>query len=178
MSTDEQYKFPKRIARVVDSSITLICKALAGAIVFVMTILITIDVLGRYFFGMPTMVAVEISGYLLVGLVYLGLVYTASVDRNIVIEIFISRLGHVRRKQLENIVLFVSVVFSAWLVWFTLGPVIMDFSLGTKSLTGTNIPIWLPSALIPVGFGLLTVNLLAKFVLGLGTENRQGSSDE
>ena len=48
-----------------------------------MLLLITIDVLGRYFLGMTTYVAGEISGYLLVGVCTLGLVYTQRKGANI-----------------------------------------------------------------------------------------------
>lgn len=177
MNSDKKYILIKSIARKVNFLVAKGCAVFAAGTILITTILLTVDVVGRYFFGKPTMVAAEISGYLLVGLVFIGLVYTADVNRNIVVEIITSRLGSYQRK-FHNVVLIFSIIFSGWLVWFTLEPVVMDFSLGTTSLTGTAIPIWMPSALIPLGFALLTINLSAKFILCLGNEDRQGLSND
>lgn len=170
MDLDSENNLPRRIARAVDTCIVIVCGALAGSIALALTFLISVDVIGRYFFGKPTMVAVEISGYLLVGLVFLGLIYTEHVNRNITIELLTDRLKPRLRKLLHGIVSVFSILFSAWLAWFTLAPVMMDFTLGTTSLTGTGIPIWMPSGLIPLGFALLAVKLTARFVMNLGSE--------
>lgn len=178
MVLDKKNNLPRRIAMVVDRGTAIFCSALAGTMVLAMALLIPIDVFGRYFFGKPTLIAVEISGYLLVGLVFLGLVYTAHVDRNIKVELLTDRLRPRVRKQLHDVVTIFSILFSAWLAWFTLGPVMMDFALGTTSLTGTAIPIWMPSALIPLGFALLAVKLSARFIMNLGSEYGEILSNE
>jgi TRAP-type C4-dicarboxylate transport system permease small subunit len=169
MVLEKRKNLPARIATVVDRGIVIFCSALAGATILALTLLIPIDVLGRYLFGKPTLFAVEISGYLLVGLIFLGLVFTAHSDRNIKIELLTDRLRPRARKQLHDVVVIFTILFSAWLAWFTLGPVMMDFSLGTTSLTGTAIPIWMPSALIPLGFALLAMKLATRFIIDLGS---------
>lgn len=178
MVLDKQDKFPARIARVVDKSIVVFCSVAAGATVLAMAFLIPIDVLGRYLFGKPTLIAVEVSGYLLVGLVFLGLVYTAHVNRNITVDLLTDMLRPVVRKKLRDAVTICTALFSAWLAWFTLDPVRMDFSLGTTSLTGTAIPIWVPSAMIPLGFSLLAVKLLARFIIDLSAGHAEALRNE
>lgn len=172
MNLSDKNNLPKRIAQVIDKSIVVFCSAIAGGSILIMTTLITVDVLGRYLFQKPTMVAVEISGYLLVGLVYLGLVYTGHVDRHIKIEIFTDRLKPHLRKKLNDIVGVFTILFSSWLAWFTLGPVKMDFELGSTSLTGTAIPMWMPGALIPLGFALLAMKLFAQLIINLESESK------
>lgn len=164
-----------RIAMAVDKGVVIFSSVIAGAAVLVMALLIPVDVLGRYLFGKPTLIAVEVSGYLLVGLVFLGLVYTAHGDRNIKVELLTDKLKPAMRKRLHGAVTICTIVFSAWLAWFTLQPVMMDFSLGTTSLTGTAIPIWVPSALIPLGFALVAVQLSARFIMDLGAAHAGAS---
>lgn len=173
MNLDDKNNLPKRIAQGIDKGIVIFCSAIAGATILILSILITVDVLGRYLFQTPTMVAVEFSGYLLVGLVFLGLVYTGHVDGHIKIEILTDRLKPYPRKMLKIVVDIFTIVFSAWLAWFTLGPVLMDFELGSTSLTGTAIPMWVPGALIPLGFAILAMKLFAQFVIDLGSESKE-----
>lgn len=168
MILEQQGNLPTRVATAVDRCIVIFCGVVAGATVLAMALLIPIDVLGRYFFGKPTMIAVEVSGYLLVGLVFLGVVYTAHLDRNIKVELLTDRLSPSVRRSLHAAVAVCTILLSAWLAWFTLGPVMMDYSLGTISLTGTAIPIWIPSAFIPLGFALLAVKLAARFIADMG----------
>ena len=174
MVLDKQDTLPVRIAMVVDKGVAIFCSVAASAAVLAMAFLIPIDVLGRYLFGKPTLIAVEVSGYLLVGLVFLGLVYTAHVNRNITVDLLTDRLRPVVRKKLRDTVTICTALFSAWLAWFTLAPVRMDFSLGTTSLTGTAIPIWVPSAMIPLGFLLLSVKLLTRFIIDMSAGHEEG----
>jgi TRAP-type mannitol/chloroaromatic compound transport system permease small subunit len=46
-------------------------------------------------------------------------------------------------------------------------PVIQDYGLGSISLAGLRTPQWIPELLIPVGLTILTIQLLAKLVLGV-----------
>jgi len=132
--------------------------------VLAMTVLITVDVLGRYLFNKPTQISVEVSGYLLVALVFLGLAYTEGRDRHIVLTFLTDTFPLRLRWAISFVGSIVSIVFSAWLVWLTAQPVIQDYALGSISLTGLRTPQWVPESLIPVGFALLTVQLLTKFI--------------
>ena len=75
-----------RIATMVEKTIVAFSAVLAGAAILAMAILIPVDVLGRYLFGKPTLIAVEVAVYLLVCLIFLGLVYTAHAGRHITVE--------------------------------------------------------------------------------------------
>jgi len=138
--------------------------ATGGFVIFAMTILITVDVLGRYLLGKPTMVAVEMSAYMLVALIFLGLAYTESQDRHVAITFITKKFSQRTQKILRIAITAISVVFIGWLVWFTALPVIQDFQIGTVSLTGTRTPIWIPSLLIPIGFTLFTFQLIIKLI--------------
>jgi len=140
----------------------IVSGAAAGATILSMTLLITVDVLGRYLFGMPTQIAVEMSGYMLVAMIFLGLAYTDSCERHITITVFTDRLSPGTRRRFAFVNAAVATLFSGWLAWFTLQPVLQDYALGTVSLTGTRTPTWIPGLFIPVGFAVLAVHLAAK----------------
>ena len=135
---------------------------LAAAAILAMTLLITLDVTGRYLFGRPTLIAVEMSGYLLVAMVFLGLAYTDHRGRHIQIAILTSRLPPRGQAVLGMVNTAIASAFCLWLAWLTLQPVLLDRAFGTVSLTGTRTPIWIPSAAIPLGLALVGLHLLAR----------------
>jgi|GEM_PF-1981617 len=129
------------------------------AALITMTVLIIADVVGRTFLGRSLLVAGELSGYALVALVFGGLAFAESEGKHIIITIVTDRLAPMLQQALLLVVMPAGAAVAAWLTWFTFLPVHQDFELGTTSLAGSGLPVWLPEALIPLGFLLLTVQL-------------------
>lgn len=138
--------------------------AAGGLAIFAMTLLVTVDVLGRYLFGKPTLVAVEMSGYMLVALIFLGLAYTESQGRHIQITLVTRRLSQRKQRILAIIISITVGFFVGWLVWFSAGPVIQYYVLGAVSKTGTRTPLWIPGLFIPLGFALFTIQLIVNLI--------------
>jgi len=142
--------------------------ALVGQVIIViMTLLITVDVLGRYIIGRSTLIATEVSGYALVALSFLGLAYAERTGRNIKIDILTKRFSPSVQKKLHLIVSVVSTLFIAWLTWVTMGPVIGNFNAQTTSVTILKVPMWIPYFTIPIGYTMLTI-VMANEVLIAG----------
>ena len=139
--------------------------AVSGQVlIFGMTLLITVDVLGRATIGKSTLVATEISGYSLVAIVFLGLAYTLRTERHVRIELLTRRLSPKRQQQLEIAVLILSMVFIAWFTWTTTGPVILNYIQQHISITYLHAPMWIPYLFIPVGAGMLAIGLLIEII--------------
>jgi len=139
--------------------------AISGQVlIFGMTLLITVDVLGRATIGKTTLVATEVSGYALVAIVFLGLAYTLQTERHVRIELLTRRLSPKRRQQLEIAVLTLSMVFIAWFTWATMGPVIQNYITHHVSITFLHAPMWIPYLFVPVGAGMLAIGLLIEII--------------
>ena len=95
---------------------------IGGLFIFAMTLLVSVDVLGRYLFGKPTLVAVEMSAYMYVAIIFLGLAYTESIGRHIQITSVTRRLSQNQQKILAIVISITAIIFAGWLVWFTAGP--------------------------------------------------------
>lgn len=156
-----------KYVRVIAKGCMLFSGATAGCTALAMTLLITVDVLGRYLVNRPTQVSVEMSGYLLVALVFLGLAYTEGHDRHIMLTFLTDRFSHRVQRLLMVANTALSILFAVWLTWLTLQPVLQDYALGSISLTGTRTPLWIPESLIPLGLGLFTVQLVARLITQL-----------
>lgn len=124
-----------------------------------MLLLIVADVFSRWFLDRSVLVAGEMSGYALVALIFLGLAYSDAKDRTIVITMFTELLPPRVRQVLSLINLVAATLFVAWLAWFTWQPVRQDMQIGTVSLAGSNMPVWIPEVLMPLGLLLLAIQL-------------------
>ena len=137
---------------------------IGGFFIFSMTLLVSVDVLGRYLFGKPTLVAVEMSAYMYVAIIFLGLAYTESISRHIQITTVTRHLPQNQQKVLAIVISITTIIFVGWLVWFSAGPAIQYFMQGAVSKTGTHTPLWIPVSLIPLGFFLFTFQLIASLI--------------
>ncbi|HER23993.1 MAG TPA: TRAP transporter small permease [Candidatus Atribacteria bacterium] len=141
--------------------------AVAGqAIIAIMVLLITVDVLSRNIILKSILIATEVSGYALVALAFLGLAYTERTGSNIKISILTKRFSPSVQKKLQLVVSIVSTIFMAWLTWITLGPVIDNFNNKVTSITILHVPMWILYISIPIGYAMLTVLMTNEVVNG------------
>lgn len=145
------------------SAVAGLSLVIGGLATIGMTALIVADVIGRYF-GRSVLVANELSGYALVALIFGGLAYTEAGGRHIAITTGVELLPAGARRAFDRAVLAFSTVFIAWLAWFSLLPARQDFEMGTRSIAGSGVPLWVPEALIPLGLALLAIEMALRLV--------------
>ena len=91
-----------------------------GAGVFflaIMMLVTTVDVLSRFFFNAPITGSIEITGFLLVLTILLGIPYAAAKREHITIDIVISKFPDRMRLKLTSITLFIAIVLFGVVVW-------------------------------------------------------------
>ena len=161
-----------RALRIFDS-ITKWASSITGIIgaifIFLMTLLITVDVIGRAM-GHPTYIATEVSGYMLVGIVYLGLAYTQRKGKHIKIIMLVERFPQKIQHALGIVALIIALAFIIWVTWLTLGPVIQNYSLGATSITQISTPLWIPYGFITLGFAVLGIELITELVKAITSQ--------
>ena len=148
----------------VNKTISLIAAISGGTFVAIMVLLITSDVLGRYFLGKSTLIANEVSGYLLVALACIGFTWTQKRGKHIRVSVLTRRFPQRIRRCLSVVVFIVSIVFIGWLAWCTTIPVVKGYAMGIKSLTSLHTPMWIPYMFVPLGLCLLVIYLLGQLV--------------
>lgn len=149
---------PRRVGRLWRSAVAWLSLMIGGLSTVAMTILIVADVIGRYF-GRSVLVTNELSGYALVALVFGGLAYAEAGGRHVVITTGVELLPAGIRRAVDRVVFGLATLFTAWLAWFSLLPARQDFAMGTRSIAGSGVPLWVPEALIPLGFALLAIEM-------------------
>ena len=88
-----------------EQGVGTLCLMLGYIALASMTGLIFVEVIGRYIFNHSFGVSEEISGYLLVVLIFLGLGYVASKDAHIKVQIVTSRLSPPTYNRLHAVTL-------------------------------------------------------------------------
>jgi len=125
-----------------------------------MMLLITVDVIGRQFFGRPTYVADELSGYFLVAITFLALGQTEKLRRHLKVDIIFSWLSKKKGAWLTLICSIISLGFIVWFTWSTAVSAKQSFDIGTHKQTGLGTPYWIPELLLPVGLGIFALQLI------------------
>lgn len=133
---------------------------LGGALAIVMMLTIGREVIGRYFFNAPTSWVVELDGYLLVALVYLGGGYILQNDAHIRVDIVYSRLSPRARARADLFGLALAVPFLGFVIWQ--GGLLTWYSWAQRDRSVVmDWPLWLPELAVPVGAALLLLQVLA-----------------
>ncbi len=145
---------------------TLAVVSYAGA---VLAALATLAILGlvctevflRELFDLSTLIADEMSGYLNVALVYLGLSYTLREGGFIRVEALYSKISHRAGRLVPWIIVVVSFAYLLVLIVYMSQHVIYSYESNIRSLFVSQTPLFWPQLLIPLGLGILALQFLA-----------------
>jgi len=136
---------------------------LAGVAVFVIMLLITYDVLMRYFLGEPQLFVDELVGFLQVFAIFAALAEAFRRGAHIRVDLLTTSLTGAVRAWLRTATLLVGVALLAIVSWVTLGSTITAYRYDRVS-TVMLYPIWIPLALIPAGLALMAIVMLVTLV--------------
>lgn len=125
-----------------------------------MTLLINVEVFSRTLFGVSTLVGEEWSSYLLVYLVFFGMVHTFKESAFINVEIVFARLDKRTQDFLSCISLVLAAGFAVLLDYQLVTFVLSSYLEGVKSISFSETPLFIPQVAMPIGMTLLSLQLL------------------
>jgi TRAP-type C4-dicarboxylate transport system permease small subunit len=137
--------------------------ALASAALLGMIALITLQVILRKLFNSPIEYTDEVSGYLLVAVTLFGLSYAMEKGDHIRVDMGIDRLPAPVLRWLRVAWCVVGIAFSVLLAYETAAYAMESARLGSVSIDSQTLT-WPIQALLPVGFGLLALELLMQLI--------------
>ena len=137
---------------------------LAGGLAAIMMIAVMREVVGRYFFNTPSDWTLELSAYLLVGLVYLAAPRTEMVEGQIRIDLLYTKFKGKVKNVIDIIISLVGICWSAILMWQG-GRIAWHSYLTDARSEGILMwPLFPSQAMVPIGAFLLCLILLGKIV--------------
>ena len=147
----------------------------AGALTLVMMIAILREVVGRYFFNTPSNWSLELCGYLLVALTYLGAPYTELMDGNIRIDFLYSRFKGRGKHIADALVSLIGLIWTGMIIWQGWRLASHSWKIGARSSEAMAWPLFPSQILLPIGAFFLVLVLVGKFILAVnGLAGRKG----
>jgi TRAP-type C4-dicarboxylate transport system permease small subunit len=134
---------------------------LAGAATLAIVLLVSADVLMRYFFDRPQLFVDELASFLEVLVIFGGLAYTFRVGGHVRVDLLTSRLPPAARAVLRAAALAVGLIFIVIVIWTTTQSAVTAYRYGRVSAV-MLYPLWLPMLLIPAGLLLMAVAMLVR----------------
>jgi TRAP-type C4-dicarboxylate transport system permease small subunit len=126
-------------------------------LLFVMLLLSTADVLGRYFFNSPLSGSQEISEILLPGVVLLGWAYAQRLKVHVSVDLLFNRFQPRAKAIVALLATCLALAISILIVWQGMLLSISYFNMG-RLIRNINVPIFIPRLLVPLGgFSLFLV---------------------
>lgn len=125
----------------------------AAIAVLAMMVFSAYDIAARYLFNEPTSWAVEVSGYLLVAIAFLGAAYAEKEDAHIKVDLMLQALKGERRVFLESIAAWLGTVFVCFAAWQAALFNYSDYVNGTRFWGVLETLQWIPE--LPMSIGLL-----------------------
>jgi TRAP-type C4-dicarboxylate transport system permease small subunit len=136
---------------------------LAGLAVLAVVLLISFDVLMRYFFNQPQLFVDEVASFLEVLVIFGGLAYTFRTGGHVRVDLVTGRLPPPARAWLRLIALLIGLAFLGAVIWTTAQSAVTAYRYGRVS-TVMLYPLWVPMLLIPAGLALMAVAMLVTLV--------------
>lgn len=136
----------------------------AGAVAVLLTVLVAASVIARRLLNAPLLITEEISGYMVVAIVFLGLAYTMKAEGHIRADILLSHVPPRARAVLEIIATLIALGFAGLLLAGTWRLVAEFYTQGSLSFRYLQTPLWIPGSLLVVGSALLGLQLLAQLL--------------
>jgi len=141
---------------------------IAGGLTIVMMVAVMREVVGRYFFHVPSDWSLELCGYLLVGLAYLGASYTEVVEGHIRIDFLYERFKGQTKTVMDIIIPCIGLCWSAMVVWQGGRVAFHSLKMSACSADAMMWPLFPSQILIPVGAALLALVLIGKVIKNIG----------
>jgi tripartite ATP-independent transporter DctM subunit len=133
---------------------------IASVALAVMTIVVCYEVISRYIFNAPTTWVTEVSTYLFVAVVFLGLAEAQRANAHIQVEILVDRLGREQRMFIELVGLWLGVLFATIAAWHCARFTFLEYLHDARDWGLLGTPQWLPQVPLTIGYGLFVAALL------------------
>jgi len=136
----------------------------AGWLVLIMMLLVLVEVISRYVFNRPLMVANEFGAYLLVAVSYLAAAYAWKEKGHVRITALVSRLPLRVSNWLRLITLLLALIVAIGLSQSAYSYLQTSFRLNMASGSWIRFPLQGPHMTLMIGFALLSLILAVELI--------------
>lgn len=131
----------------------------------VMVLMVVVEILARTFFMYSFLVVDEMVGYLMVTIVFLGLIFSFDNDGFVRVESFYSRFTNKVRWIVDILFLFFLFLYSSTLTYYIVKLNFRSYVMESKSFSSLQTLLYIPQLSMSIGifsFTLYVVLVLSK----------------
>ncbi|ARP95153.1 TRAP transporter large permease [Bordetella genomosp. 13] len=133
---------------------------LATAVLLAMAAIMSYEIFSRYAFNSPTSWATEISGYLLVAMVFFGLSAAQAGNAHVQVELWVDRLQPAARRQAELVGQWLALLFALVLAWQMASFNVREYINDTRDWGLLSTPQWMPQLSVSIGMAVFSMSIL------------------
>ncbi len=142
-----------------------------GAVMLAATgVMLTYEVIARYFFIRPTIWAAELSQLCLIWGCLLAMAHLLTLRRHITVNAITTLLPPMAQKVCASVALVIVVVFSMIVAFWGFDIFLESFVRGRTTGSLLNLPVWIAEASVPIGFGLLALQGVVELIKLRGSD--------
>ena len=145
-------------------AITAGCAAVAALLLLAIGVMLTYEVVARYFFNAPTIWAEELSRLALIWAVFVASAALLARGEHIRVTVLVDRAPPALRRLAEVASLLFVAAIAASVAWHGVPIAMNSFAVGRTTGSMLDIPSWWAQAAIPVGFALVALQALLSAV--------------
>jgi TRAP-type C4-dicarboxylate transport system permease small subunit len=151
----------RMVAKISDKTVP-IERTVAGASLFLASLLVTVSVFLRYLFSYSIGAFVEITGYLIIWSTFFGASHLLYKNGHLTIDVLLIRTSERRKIALQTFAYSCGTVFTLLLAIYGLALVIQSIQLDVRSISALRTPMWIPQMVIPFGASIMFIRFLQK----------------
>ncbi len=141
--------------------VALALSAIASLLLFAIGVMLTYEVVARYFFNAPTIWAEELSRLAMIWAVFLGSAALLRSGDHIRVTVITDKLPPALRNVLEVVSLVFVAVISGFVAWYGTPIAWNSFERGRTVGSMLDLPSWVSQASVPLGFALIAIQAVA-----------------
>ena len=149
---------------------------LTGVGVLAMTLMVSYDVLMRYFLDDPQLFVDDLTSFLLVAIIFLGAGPVFYRGGHIRIDLVTSRLKTKTQSRMRVITLSIGIVLLGIVIYETMVSTVAAFQTGRVSAV-MNYPLWAGMIFIPLGLILMAFFMMVQLVKEMKGKAEKGHED-
>ena len=153
----------EKIVKLIDK-INYFVGYLTAFLTFFLLLLVLWGVFSRYILRSPSHIALEISGYSMVLLTFLGAGFIHLQKKHVAVEIFSSRLSKKWRKIHRLTVNIILLIFSIIVIYEGISFTVLAFEENYRSTSLLNFPLWIVFLIIPVGMFFFMLQVIRNII--------------
>jgi len=131
-------------------------RTVSSALLILMVILINVEVLGRYFFKVSTLIADEYSAYFFVGCTFFGFSYSFRQGHFLRVSLLTGKLSSKAQAVLQCSAAFLAFGLSSVVTYEVAMLTLISVQFHSVSIQPSATPLWIPQVIMPLGMGALS----------------------